>query len=195
MSIKNKFHYTDEGIPFLGIETIPNEFVVDFVEINEKEYPQVKVSVSNLQAGDIINDNSYIDDGYRYHDVFHYTFATLLGWSPCTRAMLKRKRKSDKLIDRVEDGARAIITEEAISLMLFNSAKKNDFYSEMNKVDPTILELIKLMTIPFEVKNKTIDEWENAILKGYSLFRNLIKNKGGRIKFNTLNKTIDYQVI
>ncbi|MBP0613926.1 nucleotide pyrophosphohydrolase [Chryseobacterium sp. cx-311] len=195
MSIKNKFNYTDVGIPFLGIETIPNEFVVEFVEINEKEYPQVKVLVSNLQAGDVINDNSYIDDGYRYHDVFHYTFATLLGWSPCTRAMLKRKRKSDKLIDRVEDGARAIITEEAISLMLFNSAKKNDFYSGINKVDPTILEWIKLMTNPFEVRSKTVEEWEMAILKGYALFRNLINNKGGRIKFNTLNKTINYQAI
>lgn len=194
MSLKNKFHYNDEGIPSLGIETIPDKFVVDFVEINEKEYPQVKISVSNLQAGDVINDNSYIDDGYRYHDVFHYTFATLLGWSPCTRAMLKRKRKSNQLVDRVEDGARAIITEEAISLMLFNTTKQNDFYSNINKVDPALLELIKLMTNPFEVKDKTVEEWENAILKGYVLFQKLIKNKGGRIIFNTLNKTIDYQI-
>ena len=195
MSIKNKFHYTEEGIPFLGMETIPDEFVVDFVEITEKQYPQVKISVSNLQAGDIINDNSYIDDGYRYHDVFHYTFATLLGWSPCTRAMLKRKRKSNQLVDRVEDGARAIITEEAISLMLFNTAKQNDFYSNINKVDPALLELVKLMTNPFEVRDKTTEEWESAILKGYALFRKLVKNKGGRITFNTLDQTVDYHTI
>lgn len=195
MSIKNKFHYTEEGIPFLGMETIPDEFVVDFVEITEKQYPQVKISVSNLQAGDIINDNSYTDDGYRYHDVFHYTFATLLGWSPCTRAMLKRKRKSNQLVDRVEDGARAIITEEAISLMLFNTAKQNDFYSNINKVDPALLELVKLMTNPFEVRDKTTEEWENAILKGYALFRKLVKNKGGRITFNTLDQTVDYHTI
>src|SRR5690606_24082598 len=97
-------------------ETLPRNFIVKFEELNNERYPQVKVTLNDRQAGDIIDDNAYVDDGYRYHDVFHYTFATLLQWSPCARAMLNRKRKSCADIDRIEDGARAAITEEAISL-------------------------------------------------------------------------------
>jgi|SRR5690606_16488546 len=177
-------------------ECLPNTLLVRFEEIlNQLDYPKVKVTLNGEQAGDIIDDNSFIDDGYRYHDVFHYTFATLLDWSPCARAMLKRKRKSNVDIDRVEDGARAAITEEAISLMIFEEAKKNNFYKRNEKVSPFILDTIKLMTNSFEVRVKSREDWEKAILKSYELFRLLIKNKGGQIFFDRVNKTIEYKKI
>lgn len=195
MSIKNKFHYSSNGIPFLGIEEIPTEFTVNFTEIHSKEFPEVMVTVSGLQAGDIINDNSYENDGYRYHDVFHYTFAAILHWSPCTRAILKRKRKSNALLDRIEDGARAIITEEAISLLVFNDAKENNFYANTNKINPTLLEFIRRMVSPFEVNDRSSNEWENAILKGYDIFRKLIKNNGGKVRFDLLNRDIVFETL
>lgn len=193
MTLKSKFHYTDKGIPFLGVEEIPDEFIVNFTEIQSKDFPEVKVTVSDLQAGDIINDNSYENDGYRYHDVFHYTFATILNWSPCTRAMLKRKRKSNITIDRIEDGARAIITEEAISLMIFSDAKANNYYADSNDIDNKLIEMIKKMVSPFEVREKSSNEWKKAILNGYDIFRKLNFNKGGIVKFNRINKTIDFK--
>lgn len=174
-------------------EQLPSELVVRFEEINNETYPQVRVSLNSEQVGDIIDDNSYSNDGYRYHDVFHYTFATLLGWSPCARAMLKRKRKSDEELDRIEDGARAAITEEAISLMIFNHARNNDYFNKRTKVEDTILTIIKNMTEPFEVKIKSKSEWEKAILKSYEMFRCLIENGGGIINFNLENKSIIYQ--
>lgn len=174
-------------------ETLPDTLLVSFHEINDEiGYPKVRVTLNGDQKGDIIDDNSFQNDGYRYHDVFHYTFATLLDWSPCARAMLKRKRKSNVDIDRVEDGARATITEEAISLMIFEEAKLNDFYSEKKSVSPTIINIIKQMTSNFEVKDKTPEQWENAILVSYKLFRELLKNKGGEILFDRKNKTINY---
>ncbi|MGG5905700.1 hypothetical protein, partial [Sphingobacterium daejeonense] len=33
-----------------------------------------------------------------YPHIFPYSSAALLGWSPCTRAMMKRKRKSNSLV-------------------------------------------------------------------------------------------------
>ena len=75
-------------------EKLPRCFTVSFKEVGETEKGEVRVFLDNgTQLGDIINDNSYTNDFYRYHDVFHYSFATLLGWSPCTRAIMRRKRK------------------------------------------------------------------------------------------------------
>jgi hypothetical protein len=170
-------------------EKLPKYFVVNFKEFNDNE--SVRITIDGLQIGDVIDDNSYENDFYRYHDVFHYTFAAMLDWSPCTRAMLGRKRKSIPIIDECEDGARATITEEAISLILFSEAKRTNLF-ENKKVSKTILKLILQMTEPFEVRVKTEKEWENAILKGYSLFKKLVANKGGRIEFNTGNRKAIY---
>lgn len=172
-------------------EKIPDEFTVLFQQSIVNGEKSVKVFFNNKQAGDVINDNSRIEDFYRYHDVFHYTFATLLNWSPCTRAMLGKKRKSNPDIDEYEDGARATITEEAISLMIFSEAKKRNYFLS-NEVPESILDLIKQMTQPFEVNIKSKLEWKKAIIEGYKLFRLLIKNDGGFIEFNRKSKTAHY---
>lgn len=52
-------------------------------------------------------DNFYDPDGYRWHDAFHLANLTVLGCSPGVRALLKRKRRSDPLVDNVEDGGLA----------------------------------------------------------------------------------------
>jgi len=176
-------------------EMLPENFIVRFEELTNECYPKVKVTLDNQQAGDIIDDNSHQDDGYRYHDVFHYTFATLLDWSPCSRSMLRRKRKSCADTDRIEDGARAAITEEAISLIIFSDAKLNDFYEGKLHVDDHLLSIIKNMTASLEVSSKSKTDWENAILKSYEMFRLLRKNNGGVISFNTDQKTVDYNTL
>lgn len=191
--LKNNTHKT--FINGLSQEKLPTDFIVKFEELYNGIYPQVRVTLNNQQAGDIIDDNAYEDDGYRYHDVFHYTFATLLEWSPCSRAMLKRKRKSCAETDRIEDGARATITEEAISLIIFNDAKVNNFYEGISYIDNTILEIIKRMTSSFEVNTKSKEEWQNAILKSYEMFRLLRNNNGGVITFNTDLKRVDYKTL
>lgn len=176
-------------------EMLPKDFVVRFEELSNEHYSQVKVTLNNQQAGDIIDDNAHKEDGYRYHDVFHYTFATLLEWSPCARAMLKRKRKSCAETDRVEDGARAAITEEAISLIIFSDAKLNNFYEGKLHIDDHILSIIKNMTISLEVSSKSKTDWEKAILKSYEMFRLLKKNNGGVIFFNTDQKIVEYNTL
>ncbi|MFC0320227.1 hypothetical protein [Olivibacter oleidegradans] len=176
-------------------EQLPRQFTVSFRELDNTNIPQVQVFVAgNQQAGDIIDDNAYENDGYRYHDVFHYTFATLLGWSPCTRAMLRLKRKSNLQIDKIEDGARAAITEEAISLMIFNEAKRKNFFkTAKTRVGKHTLKTIKAMTEPFEVSIRTMEEWEEAILKAYEMFRLLLQHKGGEIYFNMLQRSVTYR--
>ncbi|MFD1631083.1 hypothetical protein [Pseudopedobacter beijingensis] len=189
MILKNKLF--DEN--YIVEEQIPRHFQVSFQEVGNCDKKLVKVVYNNMQqVGDIISDNSYENDFYRYHDIFHYSFAALLGWSPCTRAMMKIKRKSDVLIDEIEDGARAAITEEAISMIVFNEAKRNDFFEKKSHVSKTTLTIIKEMTENFEVKVRSIEDWENAILKAYEVFRFLIKNEGGIVEFDTLKKEVKY---
>ncbi len=173
-------------------ERLPREYYVDFNPVNNGIKRVEVIMNGDQKVGDAIDDNSFEDDGYRFHDVFHYTFATFLGWSPCARSMMKRKRKSDLKIDRVEDGARATITEEAISLMIFTEAKNKQFFKK-GSVRKSTLRKIKEMTEAFEVRDKSEDEWSIAIKKGYELFRKLRENNGGRIYFNMISKEADYK--
>jgi len=178
---------------FDEMEQLPRNFTVSFNSVNVGKKAKTRVSINGIQVGDFIDDNSKENDCYRFHDVFHYTFATMLGWSPCTRSMIKRKRKSNPEVDEIEDGARATITEEAISLLIFNKAKRNNFFQENNKVSPALLKQIKEMTTTFEVAVKSKKEWENAILQGYSLFRELVKHNGGKIHFDMLKQSATYE--
>jgi len=182
-------------INFHELEQLPRKFTVNFDTIHAGEKLKTRVSINGMQVGDVIDNNSKEDDSYRFHDVFHYTFATFLGWSPCARAMLKRKRKSNPLIDEIEDGARATITEEAISLMIFNKAKKKSYFQNDKNISPALLTQIKEMTTSFEVSKRSKKEWENAILKAYSLFRELTNNKGGKVHFDMVNKLAVYEKV
>jgi hypothetical protein len=96
-------------------ERLPRLFTAQFVASVEDGIPKVEVFIDGERLGAKLNDNSYVSDGYRFHDIFHMTCAALLGWSPVVRALMKRKRKSDKEIDDVEDGGRAIVTDEALA--------------------------------------------------------------------------------
>lgn len=177
-------------------EQIPRQFTVSFREVGKGENREVQVVIDDTQQlGSIINDNSYENDFYRYHDIFHYSFATLLGWSPCTRAMMRKKRKSDKALDEIEDGARAAITEEAISMIIFNEAKRKNYFKDVSKVSRTTLRIIKEMTDNFEVNVRTTKEWEQAILKAYEVFRQLKVNNGGKVEFDAIKKTISYSLL
>ncbi len=174
-------------------EQLPRNFSMTFSENLIQNKNSVSVFFNGEeQVGNPVDDNSYENDFYRYHDIFHYTFATFLGWSPCSRAMMKLKRKSNKEIDSIEDGARATITEEAIALMIFNEARKKWFFQKSKRVSKITLKLIIDMTENFEVKVRTSREWEIAILKAYEIFNLLIKNKGGIVYFNMIDKEITF---
>ncbi|MCL6216919.1 nucleotide pyrophosphohydrolase [Zunongwangia pacifica] len=188
--VNNTFFFDEDNIPS---EQLPRTFQMSFKEVGVGQKNEVIVVLNNTKRiGDIINDNSYENDFYRYHDIFHYSFAALLGWSPCTRAMMRRKRKSNPQVDEIEDGARAKITEEAISMIVYNEAKGKNFFKNKNKVSKTTLKIIKGMTENFEVRVRTAKEWENAILKAYKAFRFLIANKGGIIEFDSIHKELKY---
>ncbi|MFM0244918.1 nucleoside triphosphate pyrophosphohydrolase family protein [Paraburkholderia sediminicola] len=182
----------DNGFP--TDERLPRRFVVNFYEKPLERSLYVKVSVNDVVIGDALTDNSHEDDGYRYHDVFHLAYAAVLGWSPVCRALLKRKRKSDAKIDEVEDGARAAVIEEAVSILVFNQAEERVWYADRSSIDISLLKTIRRMVMGLEVRTCTAKQWQQAICQGYAAFRELKKNGGGDVTVDLDKQRLTYRV-
>lgn len=135
-----------------------------------------------LQIGARVTDNAHTDDGYRFHDVLHFAYVAVLGWSPVVRALMNRKRKSNANVDEVEDGARAINLEEALTALVYEHAKDAAFFENEEYVPFELLKLIERLTRGLEVNSATYDLWNGAILQGYSVWRQIKANKGGYVK-------------
>jgi len=173
-------------------ERIPRQFRVTFFEKPIDNGVYVKITINNVVIGDALTDNARKDDGYRYHDIFHFAYAAALGWSPVVRALLRRKRKSDQKTDEVEDGARAIIVEEAISIFIFNQAQGRGWYEDDSSIDVGLLKTIKKMTAGLEVQSCTAKQWKKAIRLGFAAFSQLRKNNGGHVDIDLDKQSIAY---
>lgn len=143
--------------------------------------------------GDHLTDNSRFPDGYRFHDVFHFAYAVVLGWSPVARRLFKRKRKSNKTTDEVEDGGRASVIDEGIAALVFSHAEEHDFYAQIVELDDEPLRNIKSMTRGLEVNICTKRDWERAILLGYEVWRQVKDNNGGIIVGNLDTQELKYK--
>ncbi len=143
----------------------------------EEESGIAITTIGGAKYGDPLTDNRYEDDGYRFHDICHLSYASVLGWSPTMRALMRRKRKSDPKVDEVEDGGRAIVIEEGISAMVFSYAERRNFLEGAEGVNYELLRTIKDMTSHLEVSARTEGEWERAIMTGFDIWRQ-VKAKG-----------------
>ncbi len=170
----------DAGYP--ENEQFPRSFSLDFSTYHDEfNNPKIRVMYKGQQFGDDLTDNAYENDGYGLHDVIHLSFAAVLGWSPLVRKMFTAKRKSDPKVDEVEDGARAIVTEEALSAMIFAYARDYNFLEGKLSVSSELLRMIKNTVLHLEVSACTTGEWERAILQGFKVWRELKSRGGGTV--------------
>jgi NTP pyrophosphatase (non-canonical NTP hydrolase) len=177
---------------FLPEEQLPRLFTAQFVATVEEGISKVEVFVDGVQCGAKLNDNAYESDGYRFHDIFHMTCAALLGWSPVVRALMKRKRKSDKQTDEVEDGGRAIVTDEALAAVVFSYAVRHTYLDEIKVLDWQLLDLCHDLTGPFEVGKRSRFEWEQTILKTFEIWRKVQNHGGGWVRFDRKSRTVEF---
>jgi NTP pyrophosphatase (non-canonical NTP hydrolase) len=166
-------------------EQFPSRLKVEFIQRKVGSRLMVVQQIKGLNIGDPLTDNSHRPDGYRFHDIFHLSYVAHLGWSPVIRALLKLKRKSDPQLDENEDGARAIILEEGIATWIFNHAKGNErkLYADMTsgRLDYSLLKQVRSMVDGLAVADCPLWQWENAILDGFRVFRDLYHYKGGTV--------------
>jgi NTP pyrophosphatase (non-canonical NTP hydrolase) len=159
-------------------EQLPRKLRVQFSQ-NASGHAVMTLLPSKKQLGNTLTDNAHVDDGYRFHDVFHLAYMAVLGWSPVMRKLLDCKRKSSQRIDEVEDGARAGILEEMIVAFVYSNASERSLYDGIRSLDSEMLATVKRIVAHVEVGRRRTQDWENAILQGYTAFRHLTaKGKG-----------------
>jgi NTP pyrophosphatase (non-canonical NTP hydrolase) len=171
-------------------ERLPRSLTVEFrIDPASK---RSEILINGTRVGDPLSDNANEEDYYRFHDVFHLSFMTFLGWSPVMRKVLKRKRRSNKVTDENEDGARAAITEEAISAIIFNIAEDNDFFRDIRAVPFSLLKTVASLAEKFEVKVCTLKQWQQAIWYACQIYRELVTNGGGTVELDLNEPRITY---
>ena len=162
-------------------ERLPRRFEVELVDVKADKHHQVQILVDGKSFGAELTDNAYDPDVYRFHDVFHFAYAAVLAWSPVTRGLLRRKRKSRPLLDEVEDGGRAAVIEEGVVALAFDYSRRHHFLDGVANLDFQLLRTIKDMTSHLEVRQCSTGEWEQAILQGFEVWRAVLAARGGCI--------------
>jgi NTP pyrophosphatase (non-canonical NTP hydrolase) len=188
----------DWGAPFDedydADERFPAKLKITFKEKRSKDSGVYVIQEwRGVHIGDRLTDNRAHQDGYRFHDIFHLSYAAYLGWSPVLRALLKLKRKSRSEIDEQQDGARAVITEEGISNWIFAHGARHKNFKGVQRLDFALLKTIREMVKGYEVENRPLWIWEKAILSGFDMFRHLVANRGGTITADLHKHTLHYK--
>ena len=166
---------------FPEAERLPRRFTATFTATSVENRPTVLTKFDDETFGSPLNDNCMVDDGFRFHDAFHFGLAACLGWSPVLRRQIGRKRRSDKWVDDNEDGARAASAEEIVVLLMHNFGKKNGELVGLTQISSTFLEELRSHVEPHEVRVATASDWERAVLMCWSVYRSLRDYNGGTL--------------
>lgn len=125
----------DEDLP--RAEQLPRTFMAEISDSSTASgRGRMAITIDGVPAGDALQDNAYVEDGYRFHDIFHLAHAAKLGWSPVLRGKLlspKRKRASNSLIDEVEDGGRAMLSTRR-SWLMYGSTPVGTTFSRASRL-------------------------------------------------------------
>ena len=177
-------------------QKLPRRMTIEFAEDRSGEIPVVRMMPQGElserfdykrdrerklgQLGDPLDDNAAIDDGYRYHDIIHLGHAAVLGWSPVLRALMGAKRKDVGDFDRVEDGARAIATEEGLTAFVFNYFEQFDFEPDAFGWD--LFKHVQRTVQKLEVASQPLIAWRSAYAQAFKIFPRLHESKGGVVE-------------
>jgi NTP pyrophosphatase (non-canonical NTP hydrolase) len=186
-----RFELYDDGFP--EREQFPRQIRIKLVESRDGERAEVRCIWEGQQIGNVVTDNAYEDDGYRFHDVFHISYAVMLGWSPILRKLMDRKRRSSPDMDHIEDGGRATVIEELIAALVFNYARKHSYLDGVGSLDYHLLKTIRELVSGREVASRSLFEWEQAILAGYRVWRLVRANGGGAVIGDLPARTLTYE--
>ncbi|MDX5562838.1 nucleoside triphosphate pyrophosphohydrolase family protein [Streptomyces sp. ID05-04B] len=177
--------FVDFDGDFAPDEQLPRTGTITFRLETDAAGRQVsRTSFDGAPFGDPLTDASFIDDWYRFHDVFHLAYAAVLGWSPVVRSLMKRKRRSNPAIDEAEDGGRAIAIEEGISAMVFAYASDHSNLEGIRTLDQGLLTTVTGMVGLLEVSVRRAADWQKAIITGFDVWRRLVADGGGTVEFD-----------
>ena len=184
-------------------ERFPRVFDVGFVRIGPRKS---RMYFDGRPLGNDLTDNSYEDDGYRFHDVIHLALIAHLGWSPVVRGLMKRKRKSkDDGVDEVEDGARAQIVEELVIKAIHAEGDRQAkaagrcivgrptrLFPHRGLINFKLLKALRTYAEGLEVAKNAYWEWGDAIFEACDMFHQLTCEKQGTIHVDLTDRKLTF---
>ncbi len=167
-------------------ERLPRMMAINIYERTVRGREYVFQKSNGVYVGDRLTDNAVVEDDYRFHDVFHYAYAAVLGWSPVMRALLRLKRKSRPEVDEAQDGARAILIEEGVTSWVFGQAQKLKFFEDIKRggLPLDMLKHVRQFVAGYESADCPLWLWEDAILQGYDAFRFLQDRRRAQVQID-----------
>jgi hypothetical protein len=106
------------------------------------------------------------------------------------RSVLQRRRRSNPVIDEVEDGGRAQMIEEAICHVIYDHGRDHDLSS--GDIDINFASYIKRLAGGLEVSTCSLVLFSRAISLGYSTFNNLRSFGGGQLSINLTTRNLTF---
>lgn len=185
-------HLPDFDGEYAEEEQLPREFQI---EVTQRANGRSYLRWNRVFIGDPLTDNIADSDGYRFHDVFHFANAAILHWSPTFRALIKHKRKSNPKEDEAQDSGRAIVVDEGVSAFIFAQAKLLNFFEGQTSVSFDLLKSVSNFVQGYEVERCPLKLWEDAILQGYSVFRQIRQHGGGVVIGNRHERTVRFKAL
>jgi len=178
-------------------EQFPRQLDITFTETIETDrgtgpVPVVRIYRGTEPVGDPLDDNRDDNDDYRYHDALHLGHMAVLGWSPTLRGLLKVKRKGDPNTDRIQDGGRSAALEEGLTAYVFSGAVEHSLFATTDRIPSDLIKACQRMTSHLEVAERTAADWEDAILAGYSIFRQLREHRGGTVHADLVARALTF---
>ncbi len=146
------------------------------MEIREVEPGVAATTIGGRPGGDRLTDNNYVDDGYRFHDVFHLALAVNTGWSPTLRYIMRLPRNNPG-----QGGKNAGTLDEGIVSLIFSHVRSLNFLQGGESVEPWIIESLQGMTRRMDVPRQTAQDWEKAITDGTRTWLDIRDNRGGTV--------------
>ena len=171
-------------------EQLPRKFEIEIVKRRSGQY---YLRWNGVFIGSPLSDDNKDEDDYRFHDVFHLSYAAILHWSPSLRDLINHRRKSKKDIDKAEDSFRPRVIDEGLSAYIFSYAKDLNFFEGHETVSFDLLKDIQNFVKGYEVAACPLYLWEQAIIQGYTVWRSIRDNDGGIVVGNRNKRTLTYK--
>jgi hypothetical protein len=83
-----------------------------------------------------------------------------------------------------------MLIEEGVATWVFNHARRLNHFANIPSVDYHLLKAVKELVQGYEVEACPLWMWEEAILKGFEVFRFLQQHRKGRVSIDMRRRSI-----
>jgi hypothetical protein len=85
------------------------------------------------------------------------------------------------------------VIEEGIAASVYEYAVHHNVLDGVKRIDWPLLTSIQRLTMNLvEVRGRSAAEWENAILRGFDVWRKVRQNDGGTVKGDLVNRSLEF---